>query len=61
MTHLNFIARTLTGIIAFGFLFAAIFDVLDYAIVKLLLFILFGGLVTAMFICLYKNKNHPEI
>lgn len=60
MTQIDFIARTLTGILAFGFLIAAIFDVLDYAIVKLLLFIIFGGLTMAMLICLFKNENHPE-
>ncbi|MBJ7881782.1 hypothetical protein [Gelidibacter salicanalis] len=61
MTKINFITRTLTGLIAFGFLMAAIFDVLDYFIVKVLLFGMFSFVVIAMFISLLQNKNHPEV
>lgn len=60
MTQIDVIGRTLTGIIAIGFLIAGIFDVLDYFIVKFLLFGFFISLVVYMIIRLYKNKNHPE-
>ena len=60
MTKIDFIARALTGIIALGFLIAGIFDVLDYFIVKLLLFLIFISLVIYMFITLYKNETHHK-
>ena len=60
MTQINFIARALTGTIVFGFLIAGIFDVLDYLIVKVLLFGTFIFLAIYMFIKLYQNENHPE-
>ena len=58
MIQINFIARALTGIITFGFLIAGIFDVLDYFIVKLLLFGIFIAIVIYMFITLYQNETH---
>lgn len=60
MSRMNFIVRTLTGIIVFGFLIAAMFDILDYFIVKYLLFGTFAFVVVFMTIQLYKNENHPE-
>ncbi len=61
MIKADFIARTLTGVVVFGFLIAAIFNVLDYFIVKLLLFLIFSILVIVMFVSLFKNENHPEV
>lgn len=60
MIQIDFIGRALTGIVAIGFLIAGIFDVLDYFIVKFLLFGFFICVVIYMFIRLYKSKNHPE-
>lgn len=60
MNQIDFIARALTGIIFFGFLIAGIFDVLDYFIVKLLLFGFFSALVLYMFITLHKNETHQK-
>lgn len=60
MVQIDFIGRALTGIVAIGFLIAGIFDVLDYFIVKFLLFGFFICVVIYMFIRLYKSKNHPE-
>jgi len=60
MTQIDFIGRTLTAIISFGFLIAGIFDVLDYFIVKFFLFGTFIVLVIYLFTRLYKNKNHLE-
>ncbi|MEO5789316.1 MAG: hypothetical protein ACOH2D_09280 [Gelidibacter sp.] len=60
MPSINFIARALTGIIAFGFLIAGIFDVLDYFIVKFLLFGIFIAIVIYIGIILYKNETHHK-
>lgn len=61
MTQIDFIARALTGIIACGFLIAAIFNILDYFIVKLLLFGMFSSIVVGIFFSLLTNENHPEV
>ncbi|HXJ98860.1 MAG TPA: hypothetical protein VNJ50_08445 [Gelidibacter sp.] len=61
MTRIDLIARTLTGIIAFGFLFAGIFDVLDYFIMKFFLFGLFATLVIYIVIILNKNEIHHKV
>lgn len=60
MARIDFIGRILTGIVGIGFLIAGIFDVLDYFIVKFLLFGTFTCLVIYMFIRLFENENHPE-
>ena len=60
MPKIDFMARALTAIIAFGFLIAGIFDVLDYFIVKLLLFAFLIALVVTMFITLYNNETHHK-
>lgn len=60
MMQIDFIGRTLTGIVAIGFMIAGIFDVLDYFIVKFLLIAIFICVVLYMFFRLYKNQNHPE-
>lgn len=59
MNEINFIGRALTGITAFGFLFAGIFDVLDNFIIKIFLFASFFVVVVYMFLKLFENKNHP--
>uniref|UniRef100_UPI004048EBC8 hypothetical protein n=1 Tax=Gelidibacter sp. TaxID=2018083 RepID=UPI004048EBC8 len=60
----NTIALTFTGIITIGFFVAGLFDVLDYFIVKLLLFISFALLIVYLILMVLKqtseNKNHPE-
>lgn len=62
--HKNTIALTFTGIITVGFFVAGIFGVLDYFIVKLLLFVGFALLVFYLILMIIKqiseNKNHPE-
>lgn len=60
MNQIDLIGRTLTGIIAIGFLIAGIFGVLDYFIVKFFLIALFICVVLYVFYKLYKNENHPE-
>ncbi|WP_417369319.1 hypothetical protein [Gelidibacter japonicus] len=60
MDQIDFIGRILSGVVGIGFLIAGIFDVLDYFIVKFLLFGTFIFLVLYMFIRLYENENHPE-
>ncbi len=60
MNQTDFIGRALTGIICLGFLCAAIFDVLNYVIVKILLFGTFGIVLIYTAVQLYKNENHPK-
>lgn len=60
MNQIDFTGRALTGIIFFGFLCAGIFDVLDYVIVKILLFGTFSVVVSYIALKLYKNENHPQ-
>lgn len=59
----NSIALLFVSIIAFGFFAAGMFKVLDYFIIKALLFTLFGGLLVVAFWHALKNdtkKNRPE-
>lgn len=54
-------ALVFTGLIVAGFFTAGILDVLDYFIVKVLLFIAFAALVVYVLIVVIKdseNKNH---
>lgn len=60
MAKIDIIARILTGVVGIGFLIAGVFGVLDYFIVKFLLFGTFIFLVLYMLIRLYENQNHPE-
>lgn len=60
MTQIDSIARVLTGTIAVGFVMAGVLDVLDYAIVKFLLFGAFIFLAIYVFVILLKKENHPE-
>ena len=55
----NTFALILTALITFGFFFAGIFGILDYFIVKALLFL--GFLLLAIYVFLIvsaENKNH---
>lgn len=58
----NTLALIYTAILTFSFFFAGLFGVLDYFIVKALLFIGFGVIVVYIIILLQKqsaeNKNH---
>lgn len=59
----NSIALIIVAIIAIGFFVAGMFKVLDYFIIKALLFGLFGGLLVIAFWHALKNdtkKNRPE-
>lgn len=59
----NSIALLIVAIIAFGFFAAGMFEVLDYFIIKALLFTLFGGLLIVAFWHALKNdtkKNRPK-
>ncbi len=60
----NTIALTVTGIIAIGFFVAGLFNVLDYFIVKLLLFAGFAMLMIYVVYIVVKQynetKNHPN-
>lgn len=60
----NTIALIYTGIITVGFFVAGLFGVLDYFIVKLLLFVGFALLIIYLIVMVTKqsaeNKNHPE-
>lgn len=51
-----------TGCIVLGFFVAGVFDVLDYLIVKLVLFSCFSFVVANMYYVLFKveNKKSPE-
>lgn len=60
MPQIDFIGRTLTGIVTVGFIIAGIFNVLDYFIVKFLLIATFICVVIYIFFRLYINENHPE-
>ena len=51
----NSIALLFVAIIAFGFFVAGMFNVLDYFIIKALLFGLFGGLLVIAFWHALKN------
>lgn len=59
MNQIDFTGRALTGIICVGFFCAGIFDVLDYVIVKIILFGTFSVVVSYLALRLYKNENHP--
>ena len=57
------IALTCVTLLALGLFVSGLFDVLDYVIVKGMLFIGFGGLFVAAIIIAFKNetkKNRPE-
>ena len=59
----NSIALLLAALITFGFFAAGMFEVLDYFIIKALLFALFGGMLIFAIWCALKNdtiKNRPE-
>jgi len=59
----NSLALLFVSIIAFGFFAAGMFEVLDYFIIKALLFVLFSGLLGIAFWYALKNdnkKNRPE-
>lgn len=59
----NSLALLFVAIVAFGFFTAGMFEVLDYFIIKALLFTLFGGLLVLAFWQALKNdtkKNRPE-
>jgi hypothetical protein len=51
-----------TGLIILGFFVAGIFDVLDYMIVKLILFSCFSFVIANIYYVLFKaeNKKSPE-
>lgn len=53
----NTLALISTGIILFGFFISGIFDVLDYLIVKALLFTAFATLVAILVWIAIKNKQ----
>lgn len=53
----NTLALISTGIILFGFFISGIFDVLDYLIVKALLFTAFATLVVILVWIAIKNKQ----
>ena len=59
----NSIALLLAALITFGFFAAGMFEVLDYFIIKALLFTLFGGMLIFAIWRALKNdtmKNRPE-
>jgi hypothetical protein len=59
----NSIALLLATLITFGFFAAGMFEVLDYFIIKALLFTLFGGMLIFAIWRALKNdtmKNRPE-
>ncbi len=59
----NSIALSFVALIAIGFFIAGLFNVLDYFIVKALLFLGFGALVITSISYALKNetkKNRPE-
>ncbi len=59
----NSIALLLATLITFGFFAAGMFEVLDYFIIKALLFTLLGGMLILAFWHALKNdikKNRPE-
>lgn len=59
----NSLALLFVSIIAFGFFTAGMFEVLDYFIIKALLFILLAGLLIVAFRYALKNeaeKKRPE-
>ncbi|WP_425075863.1 hypothetical protein [Psychroserpens sp. S379A] len=53
----NTLALISTGIILFGFFISGIFDVLDYLIVKALLFTAFATLIAILVWIAIKNKQ----
>ncbi len=59
--HKNTIALTFTGIITVGFFVAGIFGVLDYFIVKLLLFVGFALLVFYLILMIIKQISENKI
>ncbi|WP_138434260.1 hypothetical protein [Winogradskyella algicola] len=59
----NSLALLFVAVITFGFFTAGMFEVLDYFIIKALLFTLFAGLLVLAFVQALKNdtkKNRPE-
>lgn len=52
----DFTARTLTGALAMGFFAGGLFGILDYFIVKFLLFSVFAVVAINIAINLFKNK-----
>lgn len=57
----NTIALIYTGILTLSFLVFGIIDILDYFIIKMLLFLALGLLILyCIYIVVDKNENHPE-